>query len=101
MQIPYAKPLLVLIAALIAAFLLSLSIGYIQVHWEEWMGNLGGAGYSSPTEQEKLKLLESLKTSDTPSVAERSRVVQGLDTSTKETSEQEKLNILKSLHAKP
>lgn len=97
MQIPYAKQILILLAAVAAALLLSLLIGYIQVHWDEWMGNFGGAGYSSPTEQEKLRMLESLKASSTPSVDERVRIMQDLDTSTKETSEQQKLDILKSL----
>ena len=98
MQIPFAKQILIFLAALIAAFVLSLSIGYVRVYWDQWIASLGsGTGFSSPSEQEKLNLLESLKASNTPSVAERARVVENLDTSKEETSEQRKLDILKSL----
>src|SRR3989344_519797 len=98
MQTLRSKQLLILLAAIVAAFFLALAIGYVRVYWDQWMASLGnGAGFSSPSEQKKLELLASLKASSTPSVTERARVVENLETSTEETSEQQKLDILKSL----
>src|SRR3989344_4429208 len=99
MQTLRSKQLLILLAAIVAAFFLALAIGYVRVYWDQWMASLGnGAGFSSPSEQEKLRILASLAATSTPTAEQKSKTLHSLSSpeSTGPT-EDEKLEILRSL----
>ena len=86
---------LLLVVAFLAAFVLNYAISAWRIH--------GGFGNSARqySDQEKLEILAGLKTDSNLSVEEKAAVLQELKTSSSanELSEEQKLEILKKLHA--
>jgi hypothetical protein len=94
------KPLIIIVLAFVAA--LAVTLGAMQLR--SWWSARHSSGdntrsASSPSDQQKLAILESLSASSTATVEEKSKTLQSLSSPAQKTpSEEEKLKILQSLH---
>jgi hypothetical protein len=94
------KPLFIALLALLAAVVVTIAATQVRVWWAGYSES-NGRSASPASEQKKLEVLTSLKSSSTPSVSDEAKTLHTLSaTSSQRMSDQEKLNILKALQQK-
>ncbi len=94
------KPLIIIVLAFVAALAVTLGAIQLRAWWSSRASNgENSMSTTSPSDAQKLAILESLSASSSASVQEKAKTLQSLaGPKAKNPSDEEKLKILQSLH---